>query len=219
MSNQHLFNALAELGIPATQGEMQTVLDAVAKDGGPHVTVCKGCGHLSTTPIKPPALGCCPDSNYIPLQEWIDSAFKRPLKTGRSCPRCKSSEINTKLITHDCHDCGKTWQTETLTAEIWTPAPKPVEWVKAQKVLCAACKGQGLTKLKFSTKVQDCKVCEGQGFHMVNVPAPQIAGNLVEQIVEQSVDLPFGYPTKACEILPKDCPTCKAYGFCIEREI
>jgi predicted Zn-ribbon and HTH transcriptional regulator len=33
--------------------------------------VCTGCGHHSTDKIEPPHLGCCPDSNYVSLGDFI----------------------------------------------------------------------------------------------------------------------------------------------------
>lgn len=30
---------------------------------------------------------------------------------GGVCPRCGSKEYQTKPITHDCYECGATWQT------------------------------------------------------------------------------------------------------------
>lgn len=33
-----------------------------------NIKICTGCAHLNIEPIKPPALACCPDSNYIPIK-------------------------------------------------------------------------------------------------------------------------------------------------------
>ena len=33
--------------------------------------LCTGCGHDSREPILPPALGCCPDSRYRTLREFL----------------------------------------------------------------------------------------------------------------------------------------------------
>jgi len=39
--------------------------------------ICSGCGTLSTKIIPPPALTCCPDSNYILIREyWKNSTYK-----------------------------------------------------------------------------------------------------------------------------------------------
>lgn len=35
------------------------------------IKVCKGCGHRSDKRINQPALSCCPDSNYIPLDDYL----------------------------------------------------------------------------------------------------------------------------------------------------
>lgn len=31
------------------------------------IKICKGCDHIDIVPIEPPALACCPDSNYVEL--------------------------------------------------------------------------------------------------------------------------------------------------------
>jgi hypothetical protein len=43
------------------------------------VSICTGCGRLSTDkPIKAPALACCPDCNYIPINEyWMNSKYPK----------------------------------------------------------------------------------------------------------------------------------------------
>jgi hypothetical protein len=48
------------------------------KDVEEELKICTGCGHKSTEPIKLPALGCCPDSNYIPLDEYLCFSVYKP---------------------------------------------------------------------------------------------------------------------------------------------
>jgi hypothetical protein len=43
------------------------------------IYVCTGCGHRSDVPIEPPYMGCCPDNNYISLNEYlVNSFYKKP---------------------------------------------------------------------------------------------------------------------------------------------
>ena len=37
--------------------------------------VCKGCGTLSTKVIDKKYLACCPDNNYIPMEEYCKKAI------------------------------------------------------------------------------------------------------------------------------------------------
>lgn len=37
--------------------------------------VCKGCGTLSTTVIDKKYLACCPDSNYIPMEDYCKNSI------------------------------------------------------------------------------------------------------------------------------------------------
>ena len=37
--------------------------------------VCKGCGSLSNKVIDKKYLACCPDSNYIPMEEYCKKAI------------------------------------------------------------------------------------------------------------------------------------------------
>ena len=37
--------------------------------------VCKGCGSLSTKVIDKKYLACCPDSNYIPMEEYCKNSI------------------------------------------------------------------------------------------------------------------------------------------------
>lgn len=52
------------------------------------VLVCKGCGHLKDKPLKAPAVACCPDSNYIPLELYLKySIYVEPIKKPEGNPR------------------------------------------------------------------------------------------------------------------------------------
>ncbi|MBK5213394.1 MAG: hypothetical protein JJE55_07015 [Flavobacteriaceae bacterium] len=42
---------------------------AIEAAGIDNIKVCTGCGHLNIEPIDPPAMACCPDSNYINIQK------------------------------------------------------------------------------------------------------------------------------------------------------
>lgn len=120
MPNQNLFNLLSnEFGITATESDMAEIIAAVDADRASSVRVCKGCGHLSTTKIEPPAFACCPDSNYVPLQEWIDSHFQpkvdwnitapHNLKTKKiKCTNCDGRGLykgRLKIGIQECHMC------------------------------------------------------------------------------------------------------------------
>tara|TARA_R110002051_G_scaffold290936_2_gene354705 strand:+ start:54 stop:341 length:288 start_codon:yes stop_codon:yes gene_type:complete len=37
--------------------------------------VCKGCGSLSTKVIDKKYLACCPDSNYIPMEDYCKNSI------------------------------------------------------------------------------------------------------------------------------------------------
>jgi len=48
-------------------------LDETEQDAGNQLLqICAGCGHISTDEITPPALSCCPDSNWLPLRDFIE---------------------------------------------------------------------------------------------------------------------------------------------------
>ena len=36
--------------------------------------VCTGCGSLSTEVIDKKYLACCPDNNYVPLEEYLENS-------------------------------------------------------------------------------------------------------------------------------------------------
>lgn len=41
--------------------------------------VCTGCGHKSTDTINAPHLACCPDSNYIHIEEYLNNSVYKPI--------------------------------------------------------------------------------------------------------------------------------------------
>lgn len=45
--------------------------------GTGEMTVCRGCGHLSVDEITAPALACCPDSDYIPIRQFIKELWHK----------------------------------------------------------------------------------------------------------------------------------------------
>lgn len=64
--------------------------------------VCKGCGSLSTKVIDKKHLACCPDSNYIPMEEYCRKSIypeeqfycdnmeeEGKLQCGNQCVFCK----------------------------------------------------------------------------------------------------------------------------------
>ena len=47
----------------------------IANVSGSLPKVCKGCGSLSTKVIDKKYLACCPDSNYIPLEDYCKDSI------------------------------------------------------------------------------------------------------------------------------------------------
>lgn len=48
---------------------------AISGVGSSLPKVCKGCGTLSTKVIDKKYLACCPDNNYIPMEEYCKKAI------------------------------------------------------------------------------------------------------------------------------------------------
>jgi hypothetical protein len=51
--------------------ELADELIKQSKDGQEPLKLCTGCDHRSDVHIKKPGIACCPDSNYIPLDEYL----------------------------------------------------------------------------------------------------------------------------------------------------
>ena len=49
-----------------------------------NIKVCKWCGHRSDVKIPETALACCPESTYIPLDDYLEnSIYSEQLKAAR----------------------------------------------------------------------------------------------------------------------------------------
>ena len=46
------------------------------------IKVCRGCGHIAGDNLGITALACCPDSNFIPLREFISELWKDAYNSG-----------------------------------------------------------------------------------------------------------------------------------------
>ena len=55
--------------------EMITKALAISRVGSSLPKVCKGCGSLSTKVIDKKHLACCPDSNYIPMEDYCKNSI------------------------------------------------------------------------------------------------------------------------------------------------
>lgn len=42
--------------------------------------ICTGCGHIEGQPLGENAVACCPDANFIPLQNWITETFNKAIE-------------------------------------------------------------------------------------------------------------------------------------------
>ena len=74
--------------------------------------VCTGCGHRSDVPLHETALACCPDSSYIPLNEYLDnSVYKRIVKQDEPCPQhgAFTQMEDGRLICGTCENELKEW--------------------------------------------------------------------------------------------------------------
>ena len=40
-----------------------------------NLKICSGCGHLSWNKISDTAIACCPDNNYIPVQDYARNSY------------------------------------------------------------------------------------------------------------------------------------------------
>jgi len=68
MELRQLADELEEQNQKIDEAELHNVGSSLPK-------VCKGCGTLSTKVIDKKYLACCPDNNYIPMEEYCKKAI------------------------------------------------------------------------------------------------------------------------------------------------
>ena len=108
--------------------------------------VCMGCGHLESDPVQKPAMACCPDSNYIPLREYLKrsqivdrKATEKRLDAEKLIAStagyiqgakdyCRSSDsLDTFLVSKNLEADVKVLQTNTKKAKKWDDLSKEIE--------------------------------------------------------------------------------------------
>ena len=80
--NRHARNLKSLVGTGLAQDECQDIIKYAVNEaltlygvGSSLPKVCKGCGSLSTKVIDKKYLACCPDNNYIPIEDFCKKAI------------------------------------------------------------------------------------------------------------------------------------------------
>ncbi len=79
---RHGKNLKQEIGLALSEQEAKDIIKSAVSEvfslhvvGSSLLKVCKGCGSLSTKVIDKKYLACCPDNNYIPMEEYCKKAI------------------------------------------------------------------------------------------------------------------------------------------------
>jgi len=84
---------------------LRAIKDRFAKSIAP-LKVCTGCGWRSDKPLPKTALACCPDNNYVSIDDYLNNSQYKNMRNESGFLPCRHHFIQKDTYWKSCTHCG-----------------------------------------------------------------------------------------------------------------